>query len=169
MIEDFNILEPILAVSILTDTFWLRQNHPSSALKSFARLTQSGLTDSLLAEYQRKLMVKKDSHLLQAIRKAEMRFFANDQGVFAILTDSSPELHRSIMGQLGYFCEHLCVVRSDGYVSVKTSNPNVDLSVFARKFGGGGHQNMAAIKLATVSAETIEAVYNEFKALFDPR
>lgn len=162
LIEEFNILEPILAVSILTDTFWLRHNQPSSALKSLARLTQNGLSDTLLAEYQQKLMVKKDVHILQAIRAAEMRFFFDGQAVLAVLTDPDPEIHRGVMGQLGYFCQHLCVIRGDGYVSMKTADPDVDLSLLASKFGGGGHKNMAAMKLDIVSADNVQKVFQEF-------
>jgi nanoRNase/pAp phosphatase (c-di-AMP/oligoRNAs hydrolase) len=168
LIEHFNILEPILAVSILTDTFWLRHNQPSSALKSFARLATHGLTDSLLAEYQRKLMVKKDSHILEALRSADMRLFQDGDAVFAAIKDTSPEIHRGIMGELGYFCRHICVIRGDGYVSMKTIDPNIDLSVLATKFGGGGHKHMAAMKLDTVSPQAIEAVYSEFKTLLIP-
>lgn len=165
LIETFNILEPILAVSILTDTFWLRHNQPSSALKSFARLTQHGLTDALLADYQQKLMVKKDWQILQALRTAEMRFFLDGQAVFVVLDDPSAEIHRGIMGELGYFCQHICVVRGDGYVSMKTANPDLDLRDLAIKFGGGGHQQTAAMKVPTFSPTAIEEVYQEFSTL----
>jgi nanoRNase/pAp phosphatase (c-di-AMP/oligoRNAs hydrolase) len=165
LIEQFNILEPILAVSILTDTFWLRHNQPSSALKSFARLAKHGLTDMLLAEYQQKLMVKKDSQIVETIRKADMRFFADGQAVFAVINESNPEIHRGVMGELGYFCNHICVVRADGYASLKTGDPKLDVSALAAKFGGGGHRNMAAMRLDTVSPQTIENVYQEFVGL----
>jgi len=165
LIESFNILEPILAVSILTDTFWLRYNQPSSALKSFARLTQHGLTDSLLAEYQQKLMVKKDAQILEAIRTSDVRFFLDGRAVFVVLTDPSPEIHRGVLGELGYFCDHICVVRGDGYVSMKTSSPDLDLKSLAMKFGGGGHSEVAAMKLDSSSPEAVEQVYREFTRL----
>jgi nanoRNase/pAp phosphatase (c-di-AMP/oligoRNAs hydrolase) len=165
LIDTLNILEPILAVSILTDTFWLRYNQPSSALKSFARLTQHGLTDALLAEYQQKLMVKKDSQILETLRTADMRFFDEGRAVFVVLTDPNPEIHRGVLGELGYFCQHICVVRGDGYVSMKTGSPDLDLKSLAIKYGGGGHNEMAALKLESASPDSVEAVYRDFTRL----
>jgi nanoRNase/pAp phosphatase (c-di-AMP/oligoRNAs hydrolase) len=165
LIETLNILEPILAVSILTDTFWLRYNQPSSALKSFARLAQHGLTDALLADYQRKLMVKKDSQILETLRTADMRFFDEGRAVFVVLTDPNPEIHRGVLGELGYFCQHICVIRGDGYVSMKTGSPQLDLKTLAMKYSGGGHNEMAAFKLDSASSEVVEQIYRDFVQL----
>jgi endoglucanase len=41
LIDRFGIVDPILAVSILTDTFWFRQNMPAKAARYFAALTDT--------------------------------------------------------------------------------------------------------------------------------
>lgn len=144
LIDRFEIYEPILAVAILTDTFWFRHNSPARAVRHMSKLVENGLTDEVLADYQKRLMVRKDSRILQAIQNAEMRFAVNGEAAFLVLEESDPEIHRGVMAELGYFCRHMCAVRGDGYVSFRTVDDRIDVRPLATKYGGGGHANQAA-------------------------
>jgi len=146
LIEQFDIFEPILVVSILTDTFWLRENMPADAIDSlYALRKKGGLTNELLAEYQRKLMVKKNPAVLKAIRSCYMEM--QGDAVFAVLDEKEKDIQRGVMGDLGYYFADLCVIRGDGYVSMRTSKSHAELGALAAQFGGGGHKTKAAATL----------------------
>lgn len=165
LIERYGIYDPILAVSILTDTFWFRHSNPAQALKYMGVLVDHGLTDELLEEYQRKLLVRKDPRILRIIRSAQMRLGADNEAVFMVLVDSDPELHRGVMGELSYFFRHICVIRNDGYASFKTTDPDVDLRAVATIFGGGGHPNQAAAQEVNVNDDRLlDRMFAEFVA-----
>lgn len=165
LIERYGIKDPILAVSILTDTFWFRHSSPAQALKYMGILVDHGLSDELLEQYQRNLLVRKDPRILRIIRSAEMRLGADDEAVFMVLGDTDPELHRGVMGELSYFFRHICVARADGYVSFKTTDPNVDLRVVATIFGGGGHANQAAAQNVDLNDDMLlDHMFAEFVA-----
>ncbi len=163
LIEKYRIYDPILAVSILTDTFWLRQNMPARAAQFLGVLCKHGLTDEVLADIQRRLMVRKDPAIVKAMNEAEMHIEGDT--AFAVLKNGRAEIHRGVMAELGYFCHHICVVRPDGYVSFKTENTEVDLRPLATKYGGGGHQTVAAGQLPEgFTAELLEALHADFVA-----
>jgi len=163
LIEKYRIYDPILAVSILTDTFWLRQNMPARAAQFLSVLCKHGLTDDVLADIQRKLMVRKDPQIVMAMNEAEMRIEGDI--AFVVLKNGRPEMHRGVMAELGYFCHHICVVRPDGYVSFKTENSEIDLRPLATKYGGGGHKTVAAGQLPDgFTAELLEALHADFVA-----
>lgn len=163
LMEKFRIYDPILAVSILTDTFWLRQNMPARAAQYLGVLCKHGLTDVVLADIQRKLMVRKDPNIVMAMNEAEMRIEGDI--AFVVLKNGRAEIHRGVMAELGYFCHHICVVRPDGYVSFKTENSEVDLRPLATKYGGGGHQTVAAGQLpAGFTAALLEGLHADFVA-----
>lgn len=159
LVEKFGIYDPILAVSILTDTFWLRMNMPAKAIESLAMLhARGGLTDELLEEIQRKLRPLKSVEILFEMRRCQMHVVG--ESVFAVLTTADPELHREIVGVYGYYFRHICVVRADGYVSLRSQT--IDMRPLASKHGGGGHAQMAAIPLTTVDATTLAALQSDF-------
>lgn len=163
LIDRFQVYEPILAVSILTDTFWLRQNRPAEAARYLAKLVEHGLTDACLIEMQRALMVRKDPAIVAALHDADLRFV--DDIAFAVLQTSDAEIHRGVMGELGYFCKSICVIRGDGYVSMRTQDQTIDLRPVAQKYGGGGHPTIAAGHLAEVNATVVENLYRDFIGL----
>jgi hypothetical protein len=160
LIERFRIYEPILVVSILTDTFWLRHHEPSRAARAIAELTRHGLSDELFEDYQRKLRARKDPHILDALKAADVRESQNEEAVFVVLDTDSPEIHRGVMGELGYFYRHIAAVRKDGYVSLTTVDPHIDLRDLVARFhkygSAGGHRDAAAINFTAVSGELIE-------------
>ncbi len=163
LIKKFRIFNPILVVSILTDTYWLRQNMPSEAIESLALLRKyGGLTDQVLIHLQQKLKVPGDPRVIEALRRAQLHHC--DGAVFVVLRDTNPEVHRGVCGELGYFFQSLCVVRGDGYVSFKTTDTALDLAVFAREHcsPGGGHRNMAAGQLEDLSQETLRDLQDDF-------
>jgi nanoRNase/pAp phosphatase (c-di-AMP/oligoRNAs hydrolase) len=170
LIEHYGIYDPVLSVSILTDTYWLRQNAPAHAAHCLDLLVDHGLTDDQLAEMQRKLMVRKNFAIVLAIQEADLRTV--NGAVFAVLRTDDKEIHRGVMSELNYFGEHLCVVRGDGYVSLKTSDLSIDFRSLAHSFDGGGHQNVAACVLhelepgstadPVVRAKAIERLYAAF-------
>jgi nanoRNase/pAp phosphatase (c-di-AMP/oligoRNAs hydrolase) len=160
LIDRFEIYDPILAVSILTDTFWLRQNKPAQASRFLAKLTYHGLSDEMLMSYQRAMTVRKDPLIIKAMNEADVQIVG--ETACLVLKTADAEIHRGVMGELGYFCANLCVVRADGYVSMKVVDPSLDLRPLARKFGGGGHANMAAGHLAEVNADVVETLFREF-------
>jgi hypothetical protein len=163
LIEKYRIYDPILAVSILTDTFWLRQNMPARAAHYLGVLSKHGMTDEMLAHIQRQLMVRKDPQIVMAMNEAEMRI--DGDIAFVVLTNERPEIHRGVMAELGYFCHHICVVRADGYVSFKTENPEVDLRPLATRYGGGGHKTVAAAQLPSdFTAQLLESLHADFVA-----
>lgn len=160
LIERFGIVEPILAVAILTDTFWLRHHEPSRAARALAELTRHGLTDELFEDLQRKLRARKDPDILEALQRATVRKSDNEEAVFVVLADSDPEIHRGVMGELGYFFRHIATVRGDGYVSLVTVDPAVDLrelvARFAKYGSAGGHKDSAAIRINELSDQIVE-------------
>ncbi len=165
LIDRFDICEPLLAIAILTDTFWFRHNYPAAALTYMNKLVQNGLTDELLADYQKRLMVRKDIRILKAFQDAKMRVAANGDAVFVVLEESDPEVHRGVMGELGYFCRHMCAVRADGYVSFRTVDERIDLRPLAAKYHGGGHPNQAAGRDIDVDNQAqLEALFRDFVA-----
>jgi len=168
LIEDFGIYEPILSVSILTDTFWFRQNSPAQAISAMDKLVQNGLTDQLLSIYQKRLMVHKDSHILSAMRESDLRFALNGEAAFVVLTSNAPEIHRGVMGELGYFCHHMCVVRGDGYVSFRTTADSLDLRPLAIKYGRGGHAKQAAGQVDAKDASALDRLFADFVATCAP-
>lgn len=169
LIKKYGIYNSILVVSVLTDTFWLRQNMPSEAIESLALLRKHGdLDDQKLIEIQQKLRVPGDPRVIDAIRQSQMR--RTETSVFIVLKDSDPELHRSVCGELGYFFAHLCVVRGDGYVSFRTTDQGLDLSKMARDhWHGGGHRNMSAGRLESMSPVELEELYEDFIATISGR
>ncbi len=169
LIEHFGITEPILAVSILTDTFWFRHSNPAEAIRQMAVLTRNGLTDQLLTIYQKRLMVHKDTHILEAIRNAvDMKFALNGDVAFIVLDDSDPETHRGIMGQLGYFSHHMCAVRGDGYISFRTTDEKIDLRPLATKYKRGGHPSQAAGQVDVHDIDALEQLWLDFLAAVAP-
>jgi nanoRNase/pAp phosphatase (c-di-AMP/oligoRNAs hydrolase) len=168
LIDYFGIYDPILAVSLLTDTFWLRQNSPVKAVRLLAKLTENGLTDELLVEMQRKLMVKKDPQIIEEMRHSNLSFSPDGESVVAFLKSNDPEIHRGIVGELGYFARHLCVVRADGYASLRTVDRNLDMAKLAGQFKGGGHHNVAAAHLDNSTEDLLKADFEGLrKAFFD--
>jgi hypothetical protein len=93
LIEKFGIVDPILAVSILTDTFWFRHNMPAQAARCLAKLAENGLTDTQLIDLQKKLMVRKDPRILTALNEADLRI-AGD-AAFAVLKTADVEIQQS--------------------------------------------------------------------------
>ena len=162
LIEHFGVVEPILAVSILTDTFWFRQNMPSEAVRHMARLCENGLDDELLAAFQKRLMVRKNTRILRSMQDSDMRFSDCGNAAFLVLKDSDPETHRGVMAELGYFCRHMCTVRADGYVSFRTVDERIDLRSLGEKYGKGGHEQMAAGEVDVGNPEAIEQLYKDF-------
>ncbi len=160
LISRFGILDPILAVSILTDTFWFRQNLPGQAAGYLAELVKAGLTDEALIDLQRKLFVRKDPQIVVTLNRSDLRIVGDS--ALCVLPTADAELHRGVMGELGYFCANLCVVRADGYVSMKVSDPKLDLRPLATKYGGGGHPNMAAGHLKEVDNSVTDELFREF-------
>lgn len=175
LMSRFGIFNPILAVSVLTDTFWLRQNLPAHAVLSLASLVKNGgLTDDVLVEIQRKLMVKKDPQIIKALQDSTLKLTRDGECAFVVLTDNRPEIHRGVMAELGYFCRHLCVVRGDGYTSLLTDSKSADMRDIVKKFvpgrgTGGGHTNKAAIQFASVSRALLLELYEEFLRAVDPK
>lgn len=150
LIDHFGIYDPILVVSILTDTFWLRQHLPAQATIRLAKLVKRGvLTDDLLIDIQHRLMVRKDPHIVEALREGTMRVSKSRRTVYVVLKDSNAEIHRGCMGELGYFFDNICCVRGDGYVSFKLHERSEELPELAIKYGGGGHQDVAGGQLAS--------------------
>ncbi|MDZ4834192.1 MAG: hypothetical protein SGJ27_10485 [Candidatus Melainabacteria bacterium] len=168
LIEYFGIVEPILAVSILTDTYWFRQNNPAQALRQMAVLTDNGLTDQLLSIYQKRMMVHKDSRILSLMRDSDMRFAVNGEIAFVALTSDDPEIHRGVMGELGYFCNHMCVVRGDGYVSFRTTDDRIDLRPLATTYGRGGHAKQAAGQVNAKDPAALNRLFDDFVAVCAP-
>ncbi len=162
LIERFGITEPILVVSLLTDTFWLRHHEPSRAARAIAELTRHGLTDELFEDYQRKLRTRKDPDILDALKRATVLKSSNEEAVFVVLDTDDPEIHRGVMGELGYFYRHIATVRGDGYVSLTTVDPHVDLrdlvAQFAKHGSAGGHKDSAAINFSDVDEHLINAL-----------
>ncbi len=168
LIERFGICEPILVVSILTDTFWLRHHEPSRAALAIAELTRHGLTDELFEDYQRKLRTRKDPHILEALKQAVIRTSKDEEAVFVVLATDNPEIHRGVMGELGYFYRHIATMRGDGYTSLTTVDPHVDLrdlvAGFAQYGSAGGHKDSAAINFSALSDELVEALSDAYFA-----
>jgi hypothetical protein len=168
LIERFRIYEPILVVSILTDTFWLRHHEPARAARALSELTLHGLTDDLLEHYQRKLRTRKDPDILDALKQADVRESDNEEAVFVVLKTSDPEMHRGVMGELGYFYRHIATVRGDGYVSLVTVDPHVDLRDLVAGFdkygSAGGHKDSAAISFSKFDNELVEALSSAYFA-----
>jgi nanoRNase/pAp phosphatase (c-di-AMP/oligoRNAs hydrolase) len=162
LIERFGIMEPILVVSILTDTFWLRHHEPSRATRALAELTRHGLDNELFEDYQRKLRTRKNPLILEELKRAVVRTSPNEEAVFVVLATDDPEIHRGVMGELGYFYRHIATVRGDGYVSLVTVDPHVDLrdlvAQFANYGSAGGHKDSAAISFASIDDTLIEAL-----------
>jgi len=168
LIDYFGVREPILAVSILTDTFWFRQNMPADAVRHMAVLTRHGLTDELLVDIQKRLMVRKSISILTAIGGADMRFTAGGLIGFVVLKDENPEAHRGVMAELGYFCRHMCAVRGDGYVSFRTVDERVDLRPLAEKYGRYGHPQQAAGQVDYSDPEQIDRLHADFLSVVEP-
>jgi hypothetical protein len=162
LIDRYSIFDPILAVSILTDTFWLRHNQPATASRYLAILAENGLTDAMLIEMQEKLMVRKDPRIVLGLQQADLRF-AGDCAM-AVLKTVDLEVHRGVMGELGYFAKHVCVVRADGYVSFKTVDQSIDLRPLATKYGGGGHPTIAAAQMKSARPDVIESLFLDFQS-----
>lgn len=163
LIEHFGVFEPILVVSILTDTFWLRQSYPARAARALALLTEHGLSDEILTELQRKLMVRKDPKIIAALHDADIRISGDGTAIFATLKDSNPQIHRGVMAELGYFSGNIIAVRPDGYASMRTNAQNRSLQPLAAKYGGGGHRTFAAAQLAQVTPETLDDLWCDFQ------
>ena len=163
LIKKYRIYDPILVVSILTDTYWLRQNMPSEAIESLALLRKhGGLTDQLLIDIQRQLKVPGDPAVIEAMRRCKMRTSC-DGVAFAVLDTANPEIHRGVCCELGYFFSHLCVVRADGYASLRTSNDAVNLGEMAgERWRGGGHPNMAVANLTEINEVVLNALWDDF-------
>jgi nanoRNase/pAp phosphatase (c-di-AMP/oligoRNAs hydrolase) len=168
LIEHFGIVEPILSVSILTDTFWFRQNNPAEAISHMGVLVANGLTNELLSSYQKRLMVHKDSSILAVMRESDMRFALEGEAAFVVLDVAEPELHRGVMAELGYFCHHMCVVRSDGYVSFRTTDDTIDLRPLAQKYAGGGHAKQAAGMVDANDSILLDQLFEDFVAVVAP-
>jgi nanoRNase/pAp phosphatase (c-di-AMP/oligoRNAs hydrolase) len=177
LIDRYHIYDPILAVSILTDTFWLRQNDPASATHYLDLLVDHGMTNEQLAEIQRRLKIQKDPVILKAIAEAEMRITGDT--IFMVLKTADKEIHRGVMSECGYFSRHICVIRNDGYASLRTDDPNIDLRPLARKFSGGGHAAIAAVVLREFAApdnvmkeqkkQAVERLYQAFLEVVAPQ
>lgn len=164
LIARFGVYEPILSVSILTDTFWLRQNLPAQAIDSLCALRARGLTDEILIDLQRKLIVLKDPEIIWALSTCDFR--RQGQAAFVVIKSTQPEIHRGVCAEMGYFFSHFCVVRGDGYVSFKTTDVTRSVLQLAITNGGGGHHNMAAGQLQSLDPEQLDKLYAEFMALF---
>lgn len=164
LIDRYGIVEPILAVAILTDTFWFRQNCPAEAIEHMAVLAKNGLTNDLLNQYQKRLMVRKNVRILNAMKNADARFSEDGDTAFVVLKDADPETHRGVMAELGYFCRHMCAVRADGYVSFRTVDDRIDLRPLATKYGYGGHPQQAAGHVNVEDAGELEQLYQDFIA-----
>lgn len=160
LIKHFGIYDPVLAVSILTDTFWLRQNKPAKAIEALAQLRRHGLTDEQLIEMQRRLFVPKDPEIVESLHRSRMR--RTGEAVFVVLDCARPDIHRGVMGELGYFYRHICVVRADGYVSFRTTNSSLDLRPLADRWSGGGHPGFAAGRVGQMSAQVLEKLETDF-------
>lgn len=163
LIKHFGIFDPILVVSILTDTFWLRQNRPSEAIESLEALRKHGLTDGMLIDIQHRLMVPKNPAIIDALRFCYLRH--DGDAVMAVLNDADPEIHRGIMAELGYFFRNICVVRGDGYISFRTTDRSLCLRLLAQKWSGGGHDNIAAGHLVPMTGEAFDQLCSDFLAL----
>jgi len=168
LIERFRIYEPILVVSILTDTFWLRHHEPARAARALSELTHHGLSDDLLEHYQRKLRTRKDPDILDALKHADVRESDNEEAVFVVLKTNDPEIHRGVMGELGYFYRHIATVRGDGYVSLVTVDPHVDLRDLVAGFdkygSAGGHKDSAAINFNKFDSGLVEELSSAYFA-----
>lgn len=147
LVDEFGVVEPILAVSIFTDTWWLRENMPADAIGSLNTLyKRGGLTNELLCEYQQKIQVRKDPAVLDALLNCERHVKGNT--VLAIMKDSDPNIHRGILCELGEYYSHLCVVRGDGYASLRSKDRVANLAQLGARFGGGGHKGKAVARLS---------------------
>jgi nanoRNase/pAp phosphatase (c-di-AMP/oligoRNAs hydrolase) len=164
LIERFGICEPILAVAILTDTFWLRKNMPGRAVDALYALRRHGLTDEVLSAIQSELMVPKDPRVLEALRGCDLRY--QGTAAFVVLKEKNPEIHRDVVGILGYTFRHLCVVRADGYVSLSTKDNAKSVRPIAIKYGGDGHRNSAAGYLQTLEPSVLDDLQARFMAEF---
>lgn len=164
LIEKFGIYEPILVVAILTDTFWLRKNMPARAIDALYALRKHGLTDAVLSTIQRELMVPKDPRVLEALRHCQLSYTGT--AAFAALAEKEPEIHRDVVGVLGYTFRHLCVVRGDGYVSLSTKDDAKSVRPLAIKYGGDGHKNSAAGYLKSLDASILDELRKNFMAEF---
>jgi hypothetical protein len=161
LIKDFGIYEPILTVSILTDTYWLRQNSPADAVECLEILRVQGVLDNdELVKIQRQLKVPKKTKIIMALQECE--FHPDGDAVFAVLKTPDPEVHRGVMADLGYYFKHICVVRADGYVSFRTTDTRIDLRPLADRWGGGGHFNMAAGRIKAGDTAAIYRVQKDF-------
>lgn len=170
LIDHFGILDAILVVSILTDTFWLRQHMPAQAAVRLAKLVEAGvLTDELLIDIQHKLMVRKDPHVVEVLREGSLRTSKSRRSVFVILKDPNPEVHRGVMAELGYFFDNICCIRGDGYTSFKLYVKSKDLPPLAIKYGGGGHEDVAGGQLAVpLDTETVNRLEQDFLRVAEP-
>ncbi len=159
LIEHYGVYDPILVVSILTDTYWLRQNNPARGAHYLDMLVDHGLTDEQLADIQRKLMIEKDPSIIAAIHDSLLR--TSGDAIFAVLKTADKELHREVMSEFNFFARHICVVRADGYVSFKTNDGSIDLRPLAQSFGGGGHASVAACQLPEFEGATEQSIRDQ--------
>jgi nanoRNase/pAp phosphatase (c-di-AMP/oligoRNAs hydrolase) len=164
LIEHFHIFDPVLVVSILTDTYWLRQNRPAQALDALALLrANDSLSDEQLEDIQRKLSPTKDPVILLAARLCDLR--TSGKAAFVVLDSDDPQLHREIVALISYYWRNSCVVRGDGYVSFRSQMK--DLRPLAAKYNGGGHEHLAAGRLAEVSAEAVDTLCRDFMGVVE--
>ncbi len=167
LIQRYCIYDPVLVVSVLSDTFWLRRNMPATAIDSLYALRKHGcLSDEALIDIQSKLMVAKDPDIVGAVRSSDLRYDRQSRSVFAAMTTCDHAIHRDVVALLGYYFHNLCVVRGDGYVSFTTRERDKSVRSLAIACGGGGHDHSAAALLDSMERPRLDELCATFMSHF---
>lgn len=146
----FGIKNDILVVGSYTDTYFAK-----NIKQVFKFILDLEVPEEKIEEYLNKISFRSDKRAWKIIRDGKVHKCKN--GFIIVEThESDPTAIETAMKILLELNERICLIFGEYQVKLRTTDKNLDLSLIAKEFGGGGHKFASGIP-------TIKERVSEFK------
>jgi len=153
---------PILYVGLATDTLFFKVGQVHSAMQAAIDLH---LKDSIITKFRNKLDVKYDIKQVMQIVGSEVGHYVGlGYNLYIVKIPAiDGELNITFINITRGF-DFVAIIQANGSCSLRTAREYVDLSVFAKKFKGGGHPQASGCK---VDMENIDDFISEYRKFIE--
>lgn len=143
LFNKFGIVDDILAVGVYTDTLFTKN------IREVMRfLYVLDIDEEKLGGYVSRINSNPDKKLWDMLKESSVHKCRNG---FIIVEhkEDSPDVIESFIQILSKLSESVCLIYGeDKKVKLRTSNPNMDLSIIAKEYSGGGHPYAAMCNIS---------------------
>jgi nanoRNase/pAp phosphatase (c-di-AMP/oligoRNAs hydrolase) len=161
LVVEQNLETPILYVGLATDTLFFKVGHVGAAMQAVMDLH---LDDKTITTFRNNLDVQYTIEQIKNLLNSQVYYYDSHKLLIIAMTVIDGELNINLIN-LTRCIDFVAIIQPNGSCSLRTSR-DVDLSVFAKKFKGGGHPQAAGCKVEMDKIDEFITEYKKFISFF---